>query len=141
MTTSSYVASIARADVSLSQDVLLVEIQAPANTTLKIKKIRVMHSDGTQATLPDAHKSVMLITESAAGLGGSSFTPIALDSSTPASAATVKTGIMTKGTVASTIDELSVHSATDLLWQASDEDDKIVLSPGSIFGLVVNAAG
>lgn len=138
--TNTYVAVVS-GSLSLATDKLMVEITAPANTTIKIKKIRVTYGDGTQTVVADGTKSVALITESAAGTGGSSFTPIALDPNAPASVSTVNIGPMSKGTVATTIDDMSIHSGTDFYWAAADEDDKIVVTPGSIFGIVVNAAG
>lgn len=138
--TTTYTA-VMSGNLAPATDTLLIEIQTPSNQTIKIKKIRISYGDGTQLVVADGTKSVALITESVAGTGGSTYTPIALDGSTTASTATVKTGLMTKGTVASTIDDMSIHSGTDFLWQAADEDDKIVLTPGSIFGIVVNASG
>lgn len=120
-------------------DNLAIEITAPANQTIKIKKIRITDADGTATTVNDFHRRVKLVTESVAG-GGTSFTPITLDGNAPASNSTVTTGPTAVGTVATTIDCLSIHSATDFFWQAADEDDKIVLTPGQIFGIVVNTA-
>ena len=121
-------------------DQIAIEIDAAANTTLKIKKIRITQDDGTNAATADAYRAVDLITESVGTAGGSTYTPIPIDANAPASTASVKIGPAAKGTVATTIDTLSIHSGTDFFWQAADEDDKIVITPGSIFAIVVNAA-
>src|SRR5215831_7179636 len=133
--------AVVTAGFTLNTDQLAIEIDAPANTTIKIKKIRVTVDDGTGLTTDDNYHSIDLITESVAGTGGSTYTPIAIDANAPASLSTVKIGPMTKGTVASTIDALSIHAGTDYYWAAADEDDKIVITPGSIFGIVINQAG
>lgn len=138
--TNTYVAVVSGL-LSLSTDKLMIEIDAPSNQTIKIKKIRVTYGDGTQTVVADGTKSVSLITESVAGKNGTSFTPIPLDGNAPTSQSTVNIGPMFKGTVSTTIDDMSIHSGTDFLWQAADEDDKIVLTPGSIFGIVVNCSG
>lgn len=119
---------------------LAVEIDAPANVELRIRKIRISASDGTDTTVPDYYTKVRLVVESAAGTGGSSFTPVPNDASAPAAASTVNTGPFTLGTVSKTIDTLSIHSGTDFNWEAKDEDDKIVIAPGGIFGLTLNPA-
>lgn len=125
---------------SANTDSLAIEIDAPANTTIKIKKIRVTDGDGTGLTTNDYHRKVKLVTQSVAGTGGSTYTPTDIDDNSTSAVSTVKTGPMTVGTISSTIDLLSVHSGTDFFWQASDEDDKIVVTPGSIFGIVISPA-
>ena len=122
-------------------DKLAVEITAASGTTVKIKKVRVFHDDGTALVTSDYHKEVKFVRESVAGTGGSSYTPIKLDANAAASGATVKTGVFTVGTISDTIDALSVHSATDFYWSAVDEEDKIVVLPTGIFGIVLNPAG
>jgi hypothetical protein len=138
--TNVYCANVV-ASFTTNTDSLAVEITAAANTKVKIKKIRIMHDDGTATVTSDYYKNVKLVTESVAGTGGSSFTPIALDGNTTASTSTVKTGAFTKGTITDNINVVSIHSVTDFYWSAADEDDKIVLTPGGIFGVVVNPAG
>jgi len=119
---------------------LAVEIDAPANTEIRIRKIRIMASDGTDTTVPDYYTKVKLLIESAAGTGGTSFTPVPKDANAPAAASTVKTGPFTLGTVSSTIDIQSIHSGTDFNWEARDEDDKITIAPGGIFAISLNPA-
>lgn len=129
------------ANFSANTDTLAIEIDAAAGATIKITKVRVTTDDGTGLTVDDAHREITFITESVAGTGGSTFTPIDLDDNNSASVTTVKTNLGTIGTISKTIDILSVHSGTDFYWQAADEDDKIVISPGGIFGIVINPAG
>lgn len=119
-------------------DKLAVEITAAANTTVKIKKVRVFHDDGTGLVTADYHKKVKLVRESAAGTGGGAYTPIKLDANAAASSSTVKTGVFTVGTVSDTVENLSVHNNTDFYWSAADEDDKIVIAPGGIFAVILN---
>ena len=121
-------------------DKLAIEITAPSNTTIKIKKIRVSHGNGTGTITTDYYKTVKLVRESAAGTGGTSYTPVKMNANSVDSTATVKTGPFTVGTITDTVNILSVHSGTDFLWSAADENDKIVVSPGGIFGIVVNPA-
>ena len=122
-------------------DQIAIEIDAAANTTLKIKKIRITQDDGTNAATADTYRAINLITESVGTAGGSTYTPIPIDANAPASTASVKIGPAAKGTVATTIDSLSIHSGTDFFWQAADEDDKITILPGGIFSIVINVAG
>lgn len=136
---NSYSAQVAPL-LAANADKLVFELTAPANTTVKIKKIRIMHDDGTATVTSDYHKEVKLVLESVAGTGGSTYTPLDLDASATASACTVKTGTFTPGTISDTIDSLSIHNNTDFYWSAADEDDKIVLAPGGIFGIVINPA-
>ena len=138
--TKTYSAQVTGA-FDLNTDKLAIEITAAANTTVKIKKIRVFHDDGTATVTSDYHKKVKLVRESVAGTGGGSYTPLKLDANASASASTVKTGVFTVGTISDTIDALSIHSTTDFYWQAADEDDKIVVAPSGIFGIVINPAG
>ena len=137
--TTTYIAVVSGA-FPTNDDYLATEITAPSTKTIKIKRIRITQDDGTQTVTADAFKSVSFIIESVAGTNGTSFTPISLDGNAPAATSTVKIGPMTKGTVATTINTLSIHSGTDYFWQAADEDDKIVLTPSSIFGVVINPA-
>jgi hypothetical protein len=136
--TNVYCAQVTNSFASAT-DNLAVEITAASNTTLKIKKIRIFHSNGTDLSAQDYYRRVKLVRESAAGTGGSSFTPIALDGNNTPSTSTVKTGSFTVGTIRDTIDIISPHSATDFYWSAAEEDDKIVVAPGGIFGIVMAA--
>ena len=122
-------------------DSLAIEIDAPANVTIKIKTIRITDTDGTLAptNMNDYYRKVKLVTCSTSGTG-SAFTPIEIDDNNTASVCTVETGPGTPGTIASTIETLSIHSTTDYIWQAADEDDKIIVKPGGIFAVIVNPA-
>lgn len=132
--------AVVSASFSQNTDSLAIEIDVPAGITVKIKKIRVTNDDGTGLSTRDAHTKIMMHTESAGGTGGSTYTAIDLDDNTTPSLCTVKIGPMGPGTLATTIDMVSVHSATDFFWQAADEDDKIVVKPGDIFAIMVNPA-
>jgi hypothetical protein len=121
-------------------DQLAIEITAPANKTLKIRRIEIAYGDGTATTTADFHRKVKIVTESVAGSGGSTYTPVPLDANTTASTSTVKTGAFTVGTIDKTLDTNSQHSTNSYLWQAVDEDDKIVIKPGGIFGVIVNTS-
>jgi hypothetical protein len=129
-----------QASLSTNTDNLIIEVTAPANVTIRIKKIRITHDDGTGTTSADYYRKVKTITESVAGTGGSTFTPISQDQNGRAAGSTVKTGLTAVGTIDQTINNLSIHSTTDYFWQATDEDDYIVIKPGGIFGIVVNPA-
>ena len=123
-------------------DQIAVEIDAPANKEIKIKKIRIMHDDGTGTTTADYHTRVKLVRESAAGSGGASYTPIPIDANAPAATSTVNinSGSFLPGTISNTIDTISLHSGTDFFWQAESEDDKIVVAASGIFAVVLNPA-
>lgn len=129
-----------QANFTVGTDKLAIEIDAPANKTIKIRQIKVVYGDGTAAASADFHRKVKVVTESAAGSGGASYTPVPLDQTVPASASTVNTGAFTVGTIDQTLDVNSQHSSNSFIWKAVDEDDKIVLKPGSIFAIVVNTA-
>lgn len=96
-----------------------------------------MNSDGTTTVTDDYHKCVKLVRESVAGTAGTSYTPIKLDPNSSASTSTVKTGSFIPGTISDTVDIISVHSGTDFYWSAADEDDKIVVAPSGIFGIIM----
>ena len=129
------------AALDANTDQLLIEVTAPSNVGIKIRKIRIMHADGTETVTADYHKKVKLVRESVAGTGGSSYTPIKLDANSAAAGSTVKTDLSAVGTISDTIDVFSIHSVTDFYWQAYDDDDKISVEPSGIFGVVVNPAG
>lgn len=124
-------------------DELAIEIIAPANETVKIKKIRIMYGNGIETATSDSYRRAKLVLESAAGTGGASYTPIKTDPNSVASSSTVKigTGSFTPGTISTTIDTLSIHTATDFYWAAADEDDKIVLDPSNTFGIIIASGG
>jgi len=129
-----------QAAFTVNTDTLAIELDAPTNVTVKIRRIRVMHSDGTATVSADYYRKVKIITESAGGTGGSTFTPIARDANATPAISTVKTGLTALGTVDKTVDIYATHSTNDFIWQAVDEDDKIVVKPGIFFGIVINPA-
>lgn len=139
--TYTYSANV-QSGFTINTDSIAVEITAPSNTTLKIKKIRITQDDGTATTSSDYCRKIKIVTESSAGSGGSSYTPITTDQNEPVSVATVNinSGSFTVGAIDATIDKLSLHSATDFIWQAGDDDDKITVKPGGIFAVVINPA-
>lgn len=128
------------ASFTANTDSLAIEIDAATNTTIKIRKIRVSTDDGTGLLVDDFYREIRLVRESAAGSGGSTYTPINIDGNNNPSVSTVKTGAFTPGTTSATIDAISIHAGTDFYWSAADEDDKIVVTPGGIFGLILNPA-
>ena len=130
-----------QAGFTVGTDQLAIEITAPSTREIKIRQIRVTIGDGTATATSDFHRKIKIITESAAGTGGASYTPIALDQNMPASTATVNTGAFTVGTIDNTIDVNSQHSTNSYKWQAVDEDDKIVIKAAGIFGVTINTAG
>jgi hypothetical protein len=97
-----------------------------------------MHGDGTATASADYQRRVKLVTESVAGTGGSTFTPVPLNANSGTSVVTVKTGLTAGGTLDKTVDTMSQHNTTDFLWEAKDEDDKIVIKPGAMFAVVVS---
>lgn len=99
-----------------------------------------MTGDGTATTSSDYHRKVKLVTESVAGTGGATYTPVSLNANVGASNTVVKTGLTAGGTVSSTVDYISQHSSTDFWWNSKDEDDKIIIKPDGIFAVVVNPA-
>ena len=121
-------------------DSLAVEINAASGKQVRITKIRIMHSDGTDTTTSDYYTKVKLITETVAGTGGSSFTPVPLDQGGNAAGSTVETGAFTVGTIDKTIDVNADHSNTDFYWEADSDEDKITIKDGTLFGIVLNPA-
>jgi hypothetical protein len=134
--------AVVQSNFTANTDSLAIEITAPANVTVKIRKIRITHDDGTAWVTSDYYRKVKIVTESVAGTGGASYTPIPVDANNPAAASTVQinTGSFAVGTISATVDINSIHSTTDFSWQAEDEDDKIVVTPGGVFGVIVNPA-
>ena len=134
--------AIVQSNFTANTDQLAVEITAPANRTLKIRKIRITHGDGTATVTSDYYRRIKIVTESVAGTGGGAYTPINTDGNDTVSVATVNinTGAFVPGTVSKTIDINSIHCTTDFSWQARDEDDKIIVLPSGIFGLIINPA-
>ncbi len=135
--------AVVQAAFTANTDSLAIEITAPASTTVKIRRIRVMHDDGTSINSPiinDYYRKVKIVTESVAGSGGNTYTPIQWDQNDPAAVSTVKTGAFSVGTIDQTIDINSQHATTDFLWQARDEEDKIIVLPNGIFGVIINPA-
>jgi hypothetical protein len=134
--------AIVQSNFSTNTDQLAIEITAPANKTLKIRKIRITHGDGTATVTSDYYRRVKIVTESVAGTGGGAYTPINTDNNDPVSVATVNinTGAFVVGTISKTVDINSIHCTTDFSWQAEDEDDKIVVLPGGVFGVIINPA-
>ena len=139
--TTTYSAVVTGSFVA-GQDSVAIEIDAAANETIKIKKIRITDTDGTNAptNMNDYYRKVKLVVESATATGTSAYTAVDTDDNSSPSTSTVKIGPGTPGTISTTIDVLSLHSTTDFIWQAADEDDKIVITPGGIFAVVVNPA-
>lgn len=134
--------AIVQSIFAANTDTLAIEIDATTNATVKIRKIRISHDDGTATTSSDYQRKVKLVRESSAGSGGSSYTPIPVDSNTTASVSTVNinSGSFTPGGISSTLDIQSQHSSCDFVWEALDEEDKIIVAPGGIFGVTVNPA-
>jgi hypothetical protein len=121
-------------------DNYVIEVAAPASNIVRIRSIRIMHGDGTATASSDYYRKVKVVTQSATGTGGATFTPVATNANAGASGATVKTGLTTGGTLDTTIDTMSQHNTTDFLWEARDEEDKIVVKPGASIAIIVNPA-
>lgn len=134
-----YCASVV-SELSVVIDSLTIEITASPNKTVKIKRIRVMHGGGSETLTSDYHRNIKLVFESVAGTGGNVFNPVKMDPNSNPSTSSVIVGAFKPGTISDTLDSLSVHSATDYNWAAADEDDKITLAPGGIFGIILNVA-
>jgi len=133
----SIYSAFVQASLTANADTTVIEIDAPANAIIRIRAVRVMHGDGTATASADYQRRVKLVTESVAGTGGATFTPVGLNANSGTSNVTVKTGLTAAGTVDATVDVMSQHSSTDFWWDAKDEDDKIVIKPGAMFAVVV----
>lgn len=134
----SIYSAFVQASLTVNTDNYVVELGPPAGAVIRIRTVRVMHGDGTATTSADYQRRVKLVTESVAGTGGATFTPVPLNANSGASSITVKTGLTVGGTIDQTVDTMSQHNTTDFFWEARDEDDKIVVKPGELFAVVVS---
>ena len=133
----------ATSNSSANTEDTFIEIDMPASTIAKIKRIRV--SFNTAAT--DANCRIKLLRKSATGAGTTAaMTEVKKDPLAPAATAvgTLKSGTNTwaAGTVTDTIDEIQVNTRGIWEWVARDDQDYIVLESGGLFGvnLLVSSA-
>ena len=113
-----------------------IEIDLPASTIAKIKRIRV--SFNTAAS--DANCRIKLARKSATGSGTTAaMSEIKKNPLAPAAVAvgTIKSGTNTwaEGTIVDIIDEIQVNCRGIWEWIARDEDDYIVTESGGLFGV------
>lgn len=113
-----------------------IEIDAPASTIAKIKRIRV--SFNTAAS--DANCRIKFCRKSATGAGTTAaMTEVKKNPLAPAAVCvgTLKSGTNTwaEGTITDTIDEVQVNCRGIFEWVARDDDDMIVLESGGLFGV------
>jgi archaellin len=107
---------------------------------IKIREVRITTDDGTATDTPDYHKRIKFGTTTNT-TSGSAGTVINVDRSRNWFWTGVRKGPGTGYTLDSTIDTFSVHSATDFIWRAADDDDKIVIPTSTNFIVEINPAG
>lgn len=118
---------------------IMVETSA-ATTPIRIKKVRITSGDGTETTTPDYHKRIKFgLTSNTTS--GSNQTPKVVNRSRNWYWTSSRIGPGTGYTIDTTIDTFSIHSATDFVWQAADDEDKIVVPSGTSFIVEINPAG
>ena len=124
---------------------VFLELKAPANVTIKIKRVRVGFSDGTATVGVDNYFMVKLYRwDTTTGGSSTTFTPIQRNANLPAAVATCKvkttTTALALGTTNVTIvDQISVNGRALYEWLARDDDDMIVVKPASLFAVVLQS--
>lgn len=118
-----------------------IELKAPTGVTIKIKRVRVGFSDGTDTAGVDNHFVVKLYRWDTTTAGTTTtFTPVPRNANLQAAVATakIKSGACALGTTNVTIvDLISVNGRALYEWLARDDDDMIVVKPASLFAVVL----
>lgn len=124
---------------------VFVELKAPSNVTIKIKRVRVGFSDGTATAGVDNYFMVKLYRwDTTTGGSATTFTPIQRNANSQAPVATCKvkngTTALALGTTNVTIvDQISINGRALYEWLARDDDDMIVVKPASLFSVVLQS--
>jgi len=126
----------ATTNTSVNTEDTFIEIDMPASTIAKIKRIRVSHNTAAS----DSCTRILLCRKSATGAGTTiAMTEVKKNPLAPAAlcVGTIKstTNTWAAGTKTDTLDDIQVNGRGIWEWVARDDDDMIVLESGGIFGV------
>ena len=126
-------------------DDVQIEVNIPANVTIRVRRIRIEDNSGQGAALADLPMRVKLLQTSTTMADGSAFTPVKLDPRVPASACTCKvktasTSVATPGTITRTFDQLSLRSEHEFELFARDNWDAITINGAAFFAIVLSTS-
>src|SRR5215510_465176 len=136
----------ATSNTSTNTEDVFIEVKAPANVTVKFKRVRVGYGDGTQTAGVDNHFRIELARwDTTTGGSATTFTPILVNANNTAAVATCKikngTTALALGTTNVTVlDLISVNGRALYEWLARDDDDMIVVKPASCFAVVIQSS-
>lgn len=139
---AQYVTNVqATSNSTINTEDLFLELKAPTGVTIKIKRVRVGFSDGTDTAGVDNYfriKTVRYDTTTAGTTGTPGVDRVAKNANMPAATATSKgksttTACVLGTTNVSVVDLISVNGRALYEFVARDEDDYIVVKPASCF--------
>jgi len=133
---------VATSNGTVNTDDGFIEIDAPANVCIKIKRVRIGWGDGTQTAGVDNHFRVKLMRWTTGSVtAGTAFTPVKRNATSVAagSAVKIKAGAtaFALGTTQTIVDQFAPNGRALFEWIARDDDDMIVTAPGEYFAVVV----
>lgn len=138
----------ATSNSSTNTEDLFLELKAAASTVIKIKRVRVGFSDGTDTAGVDNHFRVKLVRYTST-TGGTTTTPgvdriprnANLSTATATSKGKSGTTACALGTGSVTIvDLVSVNGRALYEWLARDDDDMIVTTVAGLFTVAIQSA-
>ncbi len=133
-------------NTTINTEDTFIELKAAANTTIKIKRVRVGFSDGTATAGVDNHFRIKLARwdTTTAGAGVTTGTQ-SRNANAPAATATTKvkagaTALALGTTNVTIIDLISVNGRALYEWLARDDDDMFVTKTAGFFAVVLQSA-
>ena len=137
----------ATSNSSTNTEDLFLELKSSSSTTyFTVKRVRVGFSDGTDTAGVDNHFRIKLVRyDTTTGGTTASFTPVARDANKQAAVTTCKiksgtTACALGTTNVTVVDLISVNGRALYEWLARDDDDMIVVKPGSLFCVALQSS-
>jgi hypothetical protein len=145
---AQYTANVqATSNTSANTEDVFIELDTPANVSVKIKRVRVGYSDGTATAGVDNHFRVKLVRwDTTTGGSSTAFTPVKRNANATASILTTckiktTTTALALGTGNIIVVDLIAPNGRALYeWLARDDDDMIVTTPGGCFAVVIQSS-
>jgi hypothetical protein len=136
---------VATSNTTINTDDGFIEIDAPASTCIKIKRVRVCWGDGTAAAGVDNMFRVKLMRwTTGSATAGTAFTPVRRNGTAVTALSTVKikatTTAFALGGTTEIVDQISLNGRAVFEWIARDDDDMIVTKLGEYFAVVISSA-
>lgn len=135
MGNASYVVSVVGSFIVGAKTVVL-QINAPNNATVKVKRVRIHFGDGTKSFVDDTYATIQYAVNNISS-NGTIVIPPPSDANDPP-AQSIVTVLTPPVPIKQIVEELSIHSNTPFHWQAKDEDDKYVVTPGNFFVIMID---